>query len=122
MAVFADAMLIERTEGSEGRRISLYEGMTVIGRAAQCEIVVDDPGISRHHAGIRNDANGFWIADLGSRNGTLVNNEPAPENPPRRLRHLDQIQLVGQDTSSEWLFMESQATMDFPSPNRTGAN
>ncbi len=115
-------MLVERTEGSEGRRLSLYEGMTVIGRAAQCEIVVDDPGISRQHAGIRGDAHGFWIADLGSRNGTFVNERAVPENPPRRLRHLDQIELVGTDTSSEWLYMESQATMDFPSLNVTGAN
>ena len=120
MAVFTDAMLVERTEGSEGRRISLYEGMSVIGRARQCEIVVDDPGISRQHTGIRGDAYGFWIADLGSRNGTFVNDEPVPETPPRRLRHLDQIELVGTDTSSEWLFMESQATMDFVAPNVTG--
>lgn len=116
MAVFAEAMLVERSERGKGRRIGLYEGMTVIGRAPQCDIVVVDPGISRQHVGIRGDANGFWVADLGSRNGTLVNEQQVPEDPPRRLRHLDQIELTGTDKPSTWLFMESQATMDFPSP------
>ena len=53
----------------------LREGMTFIGRTGRfCDIVVSDP-VSKKHAVIRSDADGFWISDLGSRVGTFVNGE-----------------------------------------------
>ncbi|HVK86028.1 MAG TPA: sigma 54-interacting transcriptional regulator [Kofleriaceae bacterium] len=41
----------------------------VIGRAPDCDVVVDDPSVSRRHASL--DASGS-VRDLGSRNGTTV--------------------------------------------------
>ena len=47
-------------------------GPTVIGRAADCGICLDDDGISREHARVEMDAQGqVWIADLDSTNGTF---------------------------------------------------
>ncbi|MGD9781238.1 MAG: diguanylate cyclase [Kiritimatiellia bacterium] len=46
-------------------------GATVIGRAVDCGICLDDDGVSREHARVEQDAQGqVWIADLGSTNGT----------------------------------------------------
>ena len=45
------------------------------GCAHPNDMVVDELGVSRPHAGIRGGANGYWISDLGSRNGTFVNGE-----------------------------------------------
>jgi FHA domain/Domain of unknown function (DUF1707) len=44
-----------------------------IGRAADCDCVVSDPTVSRHHAELRRDGGRWLIRDLGSRNGTRVN-------------------------------------------------
>ncbi len=47
-----------------------------IGRDAGCEIPVDDPSASRRHARFTPTADGFVLEDLGSKNGTLVNDAP----------------------------------------------
>jgi hypothetical protein len=45
----------------------------VLGRSRDCDCVLDEPSVSRRHAGLRG-ADGRWLLrDLGSRNGTTVN-------------------------------------------------
>lgn len=48
-------------------------GQTVVGRHPDCDIVIADASVSRRHCAIAYDDGGFRIADLGSANGTLVN-------------------------------------------------
>jgi two-component system cell cycle sensor histidine kinase/response regulator CckA len=56
-----------------GRKFKVGE-KAVIGRRADADVVVDDPGVSRSHARITRTTLGtFEIEDLGSKNGTLVN-------------------------------------------------
>jgi hypothetical protein len=55
----------------DGRRFGLDRPSTTIGRAPECDITVDDPGISRTHARIDID-NDITVVDLGSTNGTWV--------------------------------------------------
>ena len=56
----------------EGRRIVIGRGGAVIGRSRDCDIVLEDPNVSRRHAEVR-PANGAWeVADLGSTNGLAV--------------------------------------------------
>jgi pSer/pThr/pTyr-binding forkhead associated (FHA) protein len=43
-----------------------------IGRAMDCDIVVDNLGVSRHHCTIRQEGAGFAVVDGGSNNGTYV--------------------------------------------------
>ena len=47
--------------------------VTIIGRNADCQVHIDDPQVSRRHAMIRHQDNGFWFYDLGSFNGSLLN-------------------------------------------------
>jgi pSer/pThr/pTyr-binding forkhead associated (FHA) protein len=61
-----------------------------IGRLPECDVVVSDPGASRHHARIRVDGGEYVLTDLGSTNGTLVNDEPVQE---RSLLHGDRITI-----------------------------
>ncbi len=54
----------------------LLEGGTVIGRGVTAAVRVMDPSISREHARILNQGGVWQIMDLGSSNGTLVNQMP----------------------------------------------
>ena len=56
-----------------GRRMSLDAEVVSIGRQDTSDVVLDDPTVSRNHAEVRRDPEGFEILDLGSRNGTKVN-------------------------------------------------
>ena len=47
----------------------------VVGRHETCDIVLDNPGVSREHVEIIQEARGFVVRDLGSSNGTFVNAE-----------------------------------------------
>ena len=45
----------------------------LIGRSQDATIRLLDTGVSRQHATIRRDGKQFWLTDLGSANGTFVN-------------------------------------------------
>jgi hypothetical protein len=47
-------------------------GVYVLGRAADCQLVVDDPQVSMRHAQLDVAEGGAWLADLRSTNGTFV--------------------------------------------------
>jgi hypothetical protein len=61
-------------------RLQLHEyelpaGLTVIGRATNCNLTIDDALLSREHAAVRVGEDRVTVRDLGSRNGTYVNGE-----------------------------------------------
>ena len=58
---------------TDGTRHSLDGDLVTIGRQASCTIVIADNNISRVHARFRSADNGWTIEDLGSTNGTKVN-------------------------------------------------
>lgn len=48
----------------------------VVGRDSACDVCIDDPAASRRHARFFKTETAFLVEDLGSKNGTLVNNMP----------------------------------------------
>ena len=56
-----------------GRQLLVPPQGAVIGRSRECDIVLDDSGISRRHAQIMPSGGGWRIEDLGSTNGLRVN-------------------------------------------------
>jgi hypothetical protein len=62
----------------------------IIGRLADSDVVVPDPGVSRRHAEVRRQDGRFVLIDLGSTNGTLVNGAAVGEHP---LEEGDRIKL-----------------------------
>jgi hypothetical protein len=56
----------------DGRVYQLSGSVTVIGRGAEADVVVDDPGVSRRHAEIHTGTGRVRVVDLGSTNGTFV--------------------------------------------------
>jgi len=74
----------------------LTESETLIGRrddrqGIRPQIPLRDPGASRRHAMLRIDADGVSVMDLGSTNGTLVNDMELPPNSRRMLKNGDAI-------------------------------
>jgi dipeptidyl aminopeptidase/acylaminoacyl peptidase len=62
-----------------GRVVALPSQMVTVGRAPDNDVVVGDPATSGRHGRIELRAGVFWISDLGSTNGTMVNGEPVIE-------------------------------------------
>lgn len=75
----AEASLTVLEDGHPGTTYRLGRGSVTIGRLPDCDIVVADPGASRQHAQVRFDGGRFVLSDLGSTNGTLVNDVRATE-------------------------------------------
>jgi hypothetical protein len=57
----------------DGRRLLVAPAGALLGRNRDCDIAIEDAGISRRHAQIRPAAGGWTIEDLGSTNGVLIN-------------------------------------------------
>lgn len=60
------------------RRVVLREGETIIGRATNCDIVINAPGVSRHHARLKLEGGRCLLSDAGSRYGTELNGVSLP--------------------------------------------
>ncbi len=80
-----------QTAGGTRERYPLAKGRVTIGRSRESDIFLPDQWLSRHHAAIEERAEGYWVSDLKSKNGTLLNGEPVRDW--RRLRPGDVITL-----------------------------
>ncbi|PWU16857.1 MAG: hypothetical protein C5B50_12615 [Verrucomicrobia bacterium] len=79
---------------STGGERKVLEDNCVLGRSAECQLVLKDPRISRRHAMIhRQGGEEFWLVDLGSANGSRVNGRRVVQ--PCRLNDGDEIELGG---------------------------
>jgi serine phosphatase RsbU (regulator of sigma subunit) len=63
---------IQSADGGN-HRFPLNKDRVTIGRSRENDIFLPDQWLSRHHAEIRKDGDGFALKDLGSKNGTLLN-------------------------------------------------
>jgi hypothetical protein len=54
-------------------RYEIDKRRTVIGRSKECDIHIVDPNISRRHAELRQEGTAYWLVDLDSTNGIIVN-------------------------------------------------
>jgi pSer/pThr/pTyr-binding forkhead associated (FHA) protein len=63
----------------------------VIGRGEQADLLLSDATVSRRHASVRQDGHTVVVTDLGSANGTYVNERPVHEG--TRVEDGDVIRL-----------------------------
>jgi len=76
-----EAAIVLLEDGHDAKTYRLHKHTVAIGRLPECDIVITDPGVSRRHATITLDDGGEYVlTDLGSTNGTIVNDEPVGEH------------------------------------------
>ena len=63
----------------DGKRYHLTGTQTIIGRGSEADIVVDDTGVSRQHVRFERTDFGTILTDLGSTNGTFVEDQRIKE-------------------------------------------
>jgi len=81
---------IQTADGSR-ERFPLSKPRITIGRARSSDVFLPDQWLSRHHAAVEQRLGSYYLLDLGSKNGTLLNGERVTGD--RRLRDGDVITL-----------------------------
>jgi hypothetical protein len=89
-----------------GKRWPLNRTEFIIGRGEDCDIVLPDRQVSRHHFRVVRDDDGYNVEDLGSKNGTYING--APVRGSMQLQDGDEIQVA---LSVRLLFVGAEATL-----------
>jgi hypothetical protein len=60
----------------DGKRLLVGPAGLTLGRSRQCDVVLEDPNVSRRHAEIRPRGGSWVLTDLGSTNGSRINGRP----------------------------------------------
>src|SRR4051812_44783072 len=78
-----DACLVQvyPPDSSMGARYKLGETTVVLGRDDECDIRIQDHSVSRRHAKVELVGDEYLVSDLGSTNGSSVNDLPANRTP-----------------------------------------
>lgn len=75
----------------KGHLLTFPAGEFLFGRGPECHVRPDSPLVSRQHCLMRVGSDSVWLRDLGSANGTLINDSLVTSE--RLLRNGDQVQL-----------------------------
>lgn len=102
-----------------GQSFPLTEDSVTIGRDPMADIVLSDPEVSRQHARLTRDEEGFEIQDLGSTNGTFVDGkrlggEPVRVSPGTVITMGSNVSLVLEAPSEQMATVVSPEGVDFP--------
>jgi hypothetical protein len=84
------AKLVMLEKGRPAKVFDIGKDRVVIGRLPESDVPVSDPGVSRRHAEVRREDASYILVDLGSTNGTKVNEAPIGE---RELEEGDRITI-----------------------------
>lgn len=79
--------------GEKGLLATVTTDRFVIGRGRHCDLVIDSAKISREHAAIQREPDGWWIEDLGSSNGTWFRRARVER---RRIEHGDEYLICSE--------------------------
>lgn len=85
-----------------GRRVPLREGQIVLGRDPTCDIPIPLDEVSRRHCQIAMRGGCAYVCDLGSTNGTCLNDREIPAHDEMVLRSGDNVRVGG----AIWKFLE----------------
>jgi DNA-binding response OmpR family regulator len=105
----SSAALLIQQPGGALQEVPLRDERLILGRAPECDVVIEGRLVSRRHAAISRAGQGYVLEDLDSHNGTAVNGRRIAE--PWKLHDGDQIELGG---VGRLTFVDSDATSTRP--------
>lgn len=105
------AFLVAHTGPLNGQRWAIHHNM-VLGREPDCDIVINDRQVSRHHARIQLSSQGPSLVDLNSKNGTHLNGNSLEGT--STLHDGDVIQIA---LAQKFIFLSSDSTLPLDSPD-----
>jgi Protein of unknown function (DUF3662)/FHA domain len=76
-----------------GRVHPVASGGAVLGRSRDCDVILDDANVSRHHAEIRPSGGSWTVRDLGSTNGVKVNGRRVDPHHAQSLKRGDELEI-----------------------------
>jgi DNA-binding winged helix-turn-helix (wHTH) protein len=85
-------ILIIDHDKNRDMQVTLTRDNTILGRGDDCDILLPERAVSRHHIRIYKEGDAFYVEDLDSRNGTWINGEQLKG--ARRLFDGDDIRLA----------------------------
>jgi DNA-binding response OmpR family regulator len=100
-----------------GQSWTLDQDAMIIGRGADCEIMLPERQVSRHHARVERRNQGYLLIDLGSKNGTHVNGQEVSQ--PRLLQDGDEVQIA---LCVKLSFIGAEATVPLSFEGVTGSS
>jgi len=103
--------LVAQGGSLNGQRWAIRDQL-LIGRDEQCDIVIPERQVSRHHARLTRTAQGTFLEDLASKNGTHVNGVLIAQ--PTLLQDGDSIQIA---LAQVFYYLSSEATLPLEEPS-----
>jgi pSer/pThr/pTyr-binding forkhead associated (FHA) protein len=92
--------------------IPVYDKKIIIGRSANHVLAIPDASISRNHVEIVYSSGAITIMDMGTSNGTKINEQPIPANLPVEY-HVGQVLTLGRcNIGIIFVFPESEKKAD----------
>lgn len=85
-------VIIEVVDGAESTLYRINKKQIIFGRDEACDIIINDDGSSKKHFMLEFRQNKWWVIDLDSKNGTIINNLPVK----RSQLYLDDVIQVGE--------------------------
>lgn len=76
-----------------GHRLELRDEPVTLGRGTDCDLVAEDDDISRRHCCIHPRDGAYWLRDLGSTNGTWLNERRVSPGSDERLENGARVRL-----------------------------
>jgi len=98
-------LVVQQAQGV-AQTLRLDRGLLTVGRGQDCDLVLPDTQVSRHHADLRRQGDQWLVVDLGSTNGTFVGgarlrpNEACPLLPGIPVQ-IGDVQLTLEDELSQ---------------------
>jgi pSer/pThr/pTyr-binding forkhead associated (FHA) protein len=84
------ALLVILSRDGFGTTFVIEQPVLVLGRQKDCDCIINDPLLSRHHCRLTVDERGdHWLEDLSSTNSTFLNSRKLQEK--SRLQYGDRI-------------------------------
>ena len=101
------AILLVQEGNSPKSSWVLHKPTMIIGRGADCDVIINDRQVSRHHARIVREGTQYKLFDLNSKNGTFVNGVQLGSK-PHVLKDGDRIGIA---LSGRVIFVDAGATV-----------